>query len=159
MEALSLSNASLGLWPDRNSPAIIVANHSSYFDAPWIAARSPRPILFGADPDFATRKPWSVLLAAYASLVHCEMVPMSPGHVLGLRNMLARLKAGGWVCLFPEGGISTGIEWGGADWLAAKSGATIHTLRLRTFGYGKFRIPYSLRPVASGEFQQKTLTA
>jgi len=130
------------LWPARNSPAIIVANHQGYLDGPWLAALAPQRILFGVDPDFSRRQPWRGLLRLYTALVGVDIVPMGPGSLCGLRQMCRYLEAGGWVCLFPEGGINTGREWPGAQWLARRTGAPIHRLRLRAFGPGKMKIPY-----------------
>lgn len=138
-------------WPDTDRPAIIVANHTGWLDGPALAWLTPKPILFGVDPDFSLRRPWRGLMLWWAGVcgTGCEIVPMSPGCATGLRAMLRRLRAGGWVCLFPEGGIGTGTEYPGADWLASKTGAPVHRLRIRSAGFRKLRIP--LRIAADAE--------
>lgn len=79
------------------------------------------------------------------------MVPMAPGSTGGLREMLRALQAGGWVCLFPEGGIATKKEYPGASWLAARSGAPIHPLNIRALGVGKVNIPYNIHNCCGGK--------
>jgi len=131
-----------GLWPQAG-PTIITANHESYLDGPMLALLAPRPILFGVDPDFSTREPWRSLLLAWGRISGGHrMVPMTPGSSRGLREMLRWLREGGWVCLFPEGGIGTGREYPGVHWLADRSGARIHPLEIRAVGVGKAKIPY-----------------
>lgn len=59
------------------------------------------------------------------------MVPMRPGSSRGIRALLRHLEAGGWVCIFPEGGIDRGGEHPGAAWLSIRSGVPIHRIHLQ----------------------------
>jgi acyl-[acyl-carrier-protein]-phospholipid O-acyltransferase/long-chain-fatty-acid--[acyl-carrier-protein] ligase len=132
------------LWPQQDQPAIITPNHASYLDGPLLALLTPRPLLFGVDPDFSTQEPWRSLLLRIGRIRGCEMVTMTPGRGQGLRQMLRTLHRGGWVCLFPEGGIGTDQEYPGARWLAERTGARIHPLEIHAFGVGKMKMPYTI---------------
>lgn len=134
----------MDIWPKLDKPAIIAPNHQGYLDGPVLAFLAPKPVLFGVDPDFSTREPWRRILLAIGHITGCRMVPMSPGSSRGLREMLRWLRGGGWVCLFPEGGIETGKIYPGARWLAERSKAVIHPLNIRAAGIGKIKIPYSI---------------
>lgn len=131
-------------WPDLTKPAIITPNHTSYLDGPVLAMLAPRPILFGVDPEFSTRAPWRSILLGIGQITRCRMTPMTPGSSYGLREMLRYLCTGGWVCLFPEGGIETGRSYSGSHWLAERSGASIHPILVRSAGVGKVKIPYNI---------------
>ncbi len=139
--AVSQSSRSNGIWPDAGGPAIIAPNHTSYLDGPALALITPKPILFAVDPQFSTRQPWRSILLAVGRIRSCEMVPMEIGSPKGIRALARRLEAGGWVCIFPEGGIGTGQSHPGVHWLAQKTGARIHPISIRTVGAGKIRIP------------------
>lgn len=138
-------------WPKRDRPSIIVANHASLLDGPALALLTPRPILFGVDPSYSRHPVWRLVMQGYASLIGtgCEMVPMMPGSPFGLRSLVRRLEAGGWVCLFPEGGIATGRKYPGASWLSRRANVPIHRLEIRSFGLGKLRMPYGILPAGS----------
>lgn len=133
-----------GRWPG-HGPAIITPNHTSLLDGPALALLTPSPILFGVDPDYAEREPWRSILLTVGRLKGCTMVPMLPGTSRGLRDMLRALRAGSWVCLFPEGGIATGRRHPGAQWLADRTGAPIHVMRIWSAGPGKIRLPYRIQ--------------
>ncbi|MFA7655028.1 1-acyl-sn-glycerol-3-phosphate acyltransferase, partial [Acidithiobacillus thiooxidans] len=62
------------LWPQQDQPAIITPNHASYLDGPLLALLTPRPLLFGVDPDFSTQEPWRSLLLRIGRIRGCEMV-------------------------------------------------------------------------------------
>ncbi|MEJ2630935.1 MAG: lysophospholipid acyltransferase family protein [Acidihalobacter sp.] len=134
------------LWPMHEQPNIIVANHTSLLDGPALAWLTPWPILFSVDSAYARHPVWSKVLLGYARLIGtgCEMVPMMPGSAQGLRTLARRLEEGGWVCLFPEGGIGTGQSYPGVDWLAGCTSAPVHRLHISTIGFGKYRWPYRI---------------
>lgn len=140
-------------WPVSGRSAIVVANHTSLLDGPALAWLTPQPMLFGVDPAYSLHPLWRKALIGYASLIGtgCDMVPMEPGSLLGLRALLRRLEEGGWVCLFPEGGIRTGCLHAGAAWLSQRTNAPIHRLEIRSFGLGKLRMPYGILPAGSEE--------
>lgn len=134
------------IWPAQDKPAIITANHTSLLDGPALAWLAPRPILFAVDPAFAAHRFWRPALLTYATMIGtgCHMVAMEPGSPRGLRALLRELQAGGWVCLFPEGGIGTGRRYPGVDWLARRADAPVHELRIETRGWGKLRWPVAV---------------
>jgi 1-acyl-sn-glycerol-3-phosphate acyltransferase len=142
-----MSACSIGkgiVWPDPERAAIIVANHTSLLDGPALALLTPRPILFGVDPAYSRHPFWRPLMLMYAGMVGtaCEVVPMTPGSPIGLRSLACRLEVGGWVCLFPEGGISTGRRYPGVDWLVKRVDVSVCRLRISAAGIGKLRWPY-----------------
>ncbi len=142
----------MGIWPRLDQPAIITPNHQGYLDGPALAFLTPKPILFGVDPEFSTKEPWRRILLAIGRITRCRMVPMAPGSRGGLREMLRYLQDGGWVCLFPEGGIATGKEYPGARWIAERSGVSIHPLEIRAIGVGKVKLPYKISGDLSRDF-------
>lgn len=132
-------------WPDPDMPAILCpAPHRGYLDGPSIAAATPRPILFAVTPTFACHRFWKPVLDRLGQVTGSSYVPMRPGSCGGLRSLLAHLRGGGWVCIFPEGGIGTGQAYPGVQWLAAKSGAPIHRLRLHSAGPQRLKLVYRI---------------
>ena len=93
-----------GAWPA--GPAIVVANHVSHLDGLILASVLPEPILFGVDPDFATRQPWKAALWLACQLTGSEIVPLSSERPLGIRALSRRLATGGKIGIFPEGKIN-----------------------------------------------------
>jgi 1-acyl-sn-glycerol-3-phosphate acyltransferase len=147
-------------WPDPFASCILAPNHISLSDGPVIAARSPRRILFAVDPDFALSPVWSTFMRAWGAVTRCDFVAAGPGRILGLRALLARLELGGWVCLFPQGGVSPAGEaalpdLGGLEWLARRSGAPVYrvAMRPRSGVYGRYRLSAiaSIEPAKVGQ--------
>lgn len=132
------------VWPSIADPAIITANHCGWLDGPVLALITPRSILFGVDPWFLWHWSCGPMLRGWARVTGCSMVPMAKGSLWGLRAMLKHLEAGGWVCLFPEGGIGTGVVHPGAAWLQVRSQVPIHRLHLDAVGPGKLKVPYRI---------------
>jgi len=88
-------------------PGIIVAiPHVSHLDGPLLAACLPEPILWGVDPESMETQPWKAGLWLTCFLTGAEIVPLSPNRPFGYRALARRLRAGGKVGLFPEGGIN-----------------------------------------------------
>ncbi len=134
-------------WPNRFAPCILAPNHISLSDGPVIAARAPRRILFAVDPDYALSPIWSTFMRAWGAVTRCDFVAAGPGRILGLRAMLARLEMGGWVCLFPQGGVSAVgdaalPDLDGLEWLARRSGAPVYrvAMRPRSGVHGRYRL-------------------
>ncbi len=129
------------IWPDRTRPAIIAPGpHRSYLDGPLLAVTTPRPMLFAVTPEFALHPVWRPLLLGVGYIRGCSMIPMRPGSAYGVRSLLNHLAAGGWVCVFPGGGIDTGLDHPGVDWLSRKSGVQIHRVGLKHgIGFGPVR--------------------
>lgn len=128
------------IWPEKGKPAIIIANHTSYFDGIYLALKTPQKITFGVDTFFATHFFFKNLLLLIGKLKKCDMVPMEPKKMTGVRSLVKVLNNNGWVCLFPEGGINTGLVYEGARWLSEKTGAPIHSIHLKTIGLWKVKI-------------------
>ena len=100
-------------------PGIVVATpHVSHFDGPLLAACLPEPILWGVDPEFMETQPWKAGLWLTRFLTGSEIVPISGQRPFGMRALARRLREGGKVGLFPEGGDQSD---GGAA-LASSSG-------------------------------------
>lgn len=93
-----------GTWP--SGPGIVVANHVSHLDGLILAAVLPEPILFGVDPDFATRQPWKAGLWLACQVTGSEIVPLSSERPLGVRALVKALKNGQKIGIFPEGRIN-----------------------------------------------------
>jgi len=88
-------------------PGIVVATpHVSHFDGPLLAACLPEPILWGVDPEFMETQPWKAGLWLTRFLTGSEIVPISGQRPFGMRALARRLREGGKVGLFPEGGIN-----------------------------------------------------
>lgn len=133
--------SSSNLWPDPAAHSIITPGpHLSYLDGPLLALLTPRPILFAVTPDFALHPVWRPLLLSIGRPRGCSMIPMRPGSISGVRPLLRHLRAGGWVCIFPSGGLQNSHEHPGAAWLSEKSGVKIHKITLHHGpGFGKLR--------------------
>ena len=94
-----------GSWP--SGPGIIVATpHVSHLDGPLLAACLPEPILWGVDPESMGTQPWKAGLWLTCALTRAEIVPLSAERPFGYRALARRLREGGKVGLFPEGGIN-----------------------------------------------------
>ena len=88
-------------------PGIVVAiPHVSHLDGPLLAAYLPEPILWGVDPESMETQPWKAGLWLTCSLTGSEIVPLSSDKPFGMRALAKRLRAGGKVGIFPEGGIN-----------------------------------------------------
>jgi len=88
-------------------PGIVVAMpHLSHLDGPLMAACLPEPILWGVDPESMETQPWKVGLWLTCFLTGAEIVPLSSEKPFGMRALAKRLRAGGKVGIFPEGGIN-----------------------------------------------------
>lgn len=93
-----------GSWP--SGAGIVVANHVSHLDGLILASVLPEPILFGVDPDFATRQPWKAALWLACQVTGAEIVPLSSDRVMGIRSLVKALKDGQKIGIFPEGKIN-----------------------------------------------------
>jgi 1-acyl-sn-glycerol-3-phosphate acyltransferase len=82
------------------APVIYAANHASTFDALFLITMLPFDTTFVGPGDF------KLLWPANWAIKHVGLVPMKRGAVdrEGLKQMLAVLKSGGRLALFPEGG-------------------------------------------------------
>ncbi|EGQ62964.1 phospholipid/glycerol acyltransferase [Acidithiobacillus sp. GGI-221] len=107
--------------------------HTSYLDgfavARWLTRRhGVRGAVFAVDPDFALHTVWSALLRLYGKLVGGHtMVAIDSRKPFSIRTLMAALKEGRAVVIFPQGtGLAKGErrpDHGGFAWLLRKSGA------------------------------------
>lgn len=84
----------------RTGPVIIAPNHESYLDPPVVAMPLPRVMFYMAwvrlfDVQWFGRFIWK--------LGARPVDPASPADIAAYRTSLELLKAGGMVCIFPEG--------------------------------------------------------
>lgn len=94
-----------GTWT--SGPGIVIATpHVSHLDGPLLAACLPEPILWGVDPESMEAQPWKAGLWLTCALTRAEIVPLSAERPFGYRALARRLREGGKVGLFPEGGIN-----------------------------------------------------
>lgn len=120
------------IWPATDRAAIIAPGpHRSYLDGPTIALATPKPILFAVTPDFALHPVWRPILLMIGQVRGCMMIPIKVGQSAGVRALLKHVNRGGWVCVFPDGGLNSDIEHPGVAWLSQKSGVPIHHLSLK----------------------------
>jgi len=88
----------------KSGPGLVISNHISHFDPPFMTAKFPRVIHFMADkpllaiPVFGKMMQWG----------HVFAVDRTKNDLGSLRTALARLKAGNLVGIFPEKGIRHG---------------------------------------------------
>lgn len=113
----------------KTGPTVLVANHRSLLDGILLVALSDRPVAFVA--------------AAYLFQIPVvgwivRQVAVPTGSVVGTRQTLAHLGAGGLVALFPEGGVrvTDSLENLGdiAAYVAAKTGAAVLPVAIRGAG-------------------------
>ena len=96
-----------------SGPALLLSNHVSHFDPPFMGAKFPRIIHFMADkplleiPIFGKMLQWG----------HVFPIDRTKTDRAAVKTALARLKAGNIVGIFPEGGIRHGATsaLGGAE--------------------------------------------
>lgn len=107
--------------------------HTAYLDgfavARWLTRRQAiRGAVFAVDPDFALHPVWSRMLSLYGRLVGGHtMVAIDSRKPFAIRTLMAALKDGRAVVIFPQGtGLADGerrSDQGGASWLLRKSEA------------------------------------
>jgi 1-acyl-sn-glycerol-3-phosphate acyltransferase len=97
----------------KTGPGLLVSNHISHFDPPFLMAKFPRVVHFMADkplvdlPIFGRMLRWG----------HVFAIDRTKNDRGALKTTLARLKAGNLVGIFPERGIRHGATsvLGGAE--------------------------------------------
>jgi len=83
----------------KSGPCVFVANHQSFLDIPFFAAQIPRHVSFVARESLAKSK----LLAYIMDQAGCVLVKRGESDLAAVREMVAHLKGGDAVCIFPEG--------------------------------------------------------
>ncbi len=122
----------------RRGPSIIVANHSSYLDAPFLYAVAPvKPRFMVWEEHY--RLPvlgWLYRLLDAIPVDIWNETPTPISHK-AYRTALAHLRAGGILAVFPEGGRTPDgkfLKWrSGAARLALTTGASIVPVTLNGF--------------------------
>jgi acyl-[acyl-carrier-protein]-phospholipid O-acyltransferase/long-chain-fatty-acid--[acyl-carrier-protein] ligase len=107
----------------RQGPALVIPNHSAFLDVAMLVAYIPRPLSFAIDVQWA--KAWWV--RPFVRVFKC--IPVNPTQPAALRRLVAALKQGEMVVIFPEGRIThTGglmKIYEGTGLIAAKSETAI----------------------------------
>lgn len=89
-----------------SGPLILVGNHISHFDPPYLCAAFPKKVDF-----MAMRELFNIPLARRFFLAN-DVFPVNRHGVDtgALREAVARLKANRVICMFPEGGLRSGAD-------------------------------------------------
>jgi acyl-[acyl-carrier-protein]-phospholipid O-acyltransferase/long-chain-fatty-acid--[acyl-carrier-protein] ligase len=115
---------------------LMVANHLSFLDAALIAAYVPDQLTFAIDTHIARHR----LIGFFLSLA--KTYPMDPTNPLALRALVASVRRGEKVVIFPEGRITvTGAlmkVYEGPGMIADKAGARLLPVRLEGAQYTPF---------------------
>lgn len=113
----------------RQGPAILTCNHESLIDGIAVAFASPVPLCFAVTPDYAIRNRATARgLSILSRLGLGTVVPLSQDSPMALRGLLAALREGQSVMIFPTGTIRAEAETKrGYRWLAEKAGCPILT--------------------------------
>jgi 1-acyl-sn-glycerol-3-phosphate acyltransferase len=96
----------VGLEKVPRGPYLLVCNHISHFDPPFVAAFYPRKLDFMAMRDLFKNPALGFIFRM------ADMFPVSRGKtdMEAVRITLQRLQWGRMVCIFPEGGLRTGAD-------------------------------------------------
>jgi len=115
---------------------LIVSNHLSFLDAALIAAYVPDELTFAIDTHIAQHR----LIRFFLGLA--KTFPMDPTNPLAIRGVVAAIKRGEKVVIFPEGRITvTGTlmkVYEGPGLIADKAGAKLLPVRLEGAQYTPF---------------------
>lgn len=108
----------------RNGPLLVVGNHTAAMEAVMLNIFSPRPIEMLSAADMPAERITEIVADLYG------VIPLHRGSYdrAALRNALDVLKQGGFIGLFPEGGIwQEGKKKAlpGIAWLSVQSGAPV----------------------------------
>jgi acyl-[acyl-carrier-protein]-phospholipid O-acyltransferase / long-chain-fatty-acid--[acyl-carrier-protein] ligase len=136
-----------------DGPAIILPNHQSFWDAVFLYAFLPRSACFVINTAMAAR------ISFFLRWInHITVDPFNP---YSLKKIVAAVKAGHPVVLFPEGRITTTGNlmkiYSGIGFVALKTGAVLHPVIFSGLQYSKLsRITDKVR---SAWFPQVTVYA
>jgi acyl-[acyl-carrier-protein]-phospholipid O-acyltransferase/long-chain-fatty-acid--[acyl-carrier-protein] ligase len=121
-----------------NGPSIIIVNHTSYLDAPLLAAFLPDNPLFAIN-SFVAKK-WWVRPAKY----FINMVTLDPRSPFGIKQLINEVRAGKRCVIFPEGRLTvTGSlmkVYEGPALLAIESKAQVIPIRIEGATYSPFSL-------------------
>ena len=79
---------------------ILACNHASYLDPPLLGAACPRPLGFMARADLFEHP----ILGPYLRAVHVFPLQRGASDLGAMREAVRRLRSGGGIAIFPEGG-------------------------------------------------------
>jgi 1-acyl-sn-glycerol-3-phosphate acyltransferase len=88
----------------RDGPALLLSNHISHFDPPFMCAKFPRIVHFMADKPLLEIPVFGKMI----ELGHVFPIDRTKSDRAALRTAMARLEAGNVVGIFPERGIRHG---------------------------------------------------
>ncbi len=97
----------------KTGPGLVISNHISHFDPPFMTAKFPREIHFMADKPLLKIP----ILGKMMEWGHVFAIDRTKNDRGALKTALARLQAGNLVGIFPEKGIRHGVTsvLGGAE--------------------------------------------
>jgi 1-acyl-sn-glycerol-3-phosphate acyltransferase len=88
----------------KTGPALLISNHISHFDPPFMAAKFPRAVHFMADKPLLEIP----ILGKMMEWGHVFPIDRTKSDRGALRTAMARLESGNIVAIFPEKGIRHG---------------------------------------------------
>ena len=116
--------------------ALLVANHTSLLDGLLLAAFTDDDITFAVNTAWAEKK----VMKFFALFV--DFTPLNPKNPMSMRALIAQIKSGKRVMIFPEGRITTtgGLMkiYEGAGMIACKTGARVVPVRISGANLSKF---------------------
>lgn len=116
--------------------AIIIANHTSFLDAVLLWVYIPEELYFAIDTQVS--KQWWI-----KPFLHLfKYIPISPANPMGVKSIIAEVKAGKRMVIFPEGRITTTGAlmkiYPGPAMIAAKSDALLLPIHLEGSQFSLF---------------------
>ena len=116
--------------------AIIIANHTSFLDAVLLWVYIPEELYFAIDTQVS--KQWWI-----KPFLHLfKYIPISPANPMGVKSIIAEVKAGKRMVIFPEGRITTTGAlmkiYPGPAMIAAKSDAQLLPIHLEGSQFSLF---------------------
>jgi acyl-[acyl-carrier-protein]-phospholipid O-acyltransferase/long-chain-fatty-acid--[acyl-carrier-protein] ligase len=116
--------------------AVIVANHTSMLDGPLLSAFLPERCGFAINT-YMAQKWW-----ARPAFLFFDMIPIDPTNPMALRNLVAELKKGRKIVIFPEGRLTvTGTlmkVYEGPGAIAQMAGARVLPVKIDGAQYSMF---------------------
>lgn len=106
-------------------PVILAPNHESMWDVPLLAVAVPRPVVFMAKGELFSNR----IKASFFTLLGGFPVRRGGRDFEAMKRSLAVARAGGVLCLYPEGTRHRGERLGpflpGAAWIALAEGVPL----------------------------------
>ena len=125
----------IAAYGDGTSPAVVVANHTSYLDAMLLGCLLPGKPVFAVNTNVA--KTWWMRPA----FLFFDLVTIDPTNPQSIRTMVKLVQSGRRLVIFPEGRLSVtgGLMkiYDGPAMIAAHSGAPVIPIRIDGAQYSK----------------------